>query len=199
MPIDRRVARTRTALYEGLLALIRRKDYDAISVEDILAESDVGRSTFYAHFSSKDDLLASSLERLRTLLRAAQQRGPGASGATGPSRTLFEHVGEFTDIQLALAGGRGAAIVREAVDEVLADILRAGLPGQAQSAVPRELAIRHIVATFNTVLRWWLVAHPELTPEQADLLFNSLVIAGLPAEWQEPFLSSFGTAEKSEP
>ena len=36
MGIDRRVARTRTALYDGLVALILRKDHDDISVQDIL-------------------------------------------------------------------------------------------------------------------------------------------------------------------
>ncbi|EHK58261.1 TetR/AcrR family transcriptional regulator [Allomesorhizobium alhagi] len=57
MAVDRRVARTRTALYDALVALIRRKDYDLITVQDILEEANVGRATFYAHFTSKDDLL----------------------------------------------------------------------------------------------------------------------------------------------
>ncbi|MGO4838809.1 helix-turn-helix domain-containing protein, partial [Rhizobiaceae sp. 2RAB30] len=62
MAIDRRVARTRTALYDALVALIRLKAYEEITVEDILREADIGRATFYAHFTSKDDLLERSLD-----------------------------------------------------------------------------------------------------------------------------------------
>src|SRR5262245_45123225 len=55
-PIDRRVARTRAMLHQALLALIMEKGYEAISVADICERADVGRSTFYAHFTGKDDL-----------------------------------------------------------------------------------------------------------------------------------------------
>ena len=44
MAIDRRVQRTRTALYDALVHLIRIKPYRDISVDDILRQADVGRS-----------------------------------------------------------------------------------------------------------------------------------------------------------
>ena len=62
--IDRRVTRSRTALFDALLSLMLEEDYQSISIEDILTRADIGRSTFYAHFISKDDLLEKSLERL---------------------------------------------------------------------------------------------------------------------------------------
>lgn len=183
MAIDRRVQRTRTALYEALLRLIREKDYDAISVADILAAADVGRSTFYAHFTSKDDLLARSLDRLRALLDrvVAEQEAAAADpqdAARAVSRAVFRHVAEFRDIQLALAGGRGAAIVGEALSRALAAVVR-GLPLDAPRGLPRELAVAFTISTFTTVLRWWFERHPELSPEAAEALFLELVYRGL--------------------
>ena len=64
-PIDRRVARTRGMLHEALLSLIIEKGYEAVSVEDICERANVGRSTFYAHFTGKDDLKRSGLGHLR--------------------------------------------------------------------------------------------------------------------------------------
>lgn len=186
MAIDRRVVRTRETLFEALLDLIRRKDYDAITVADILQQANVGRSTFYAHFSSKDDLLERSLERLRALLfRTAE-----AAEACGrdPTRALFEHVAEFGDIQFALAGGRGAAVVREAVDDVLAGVLRRLLPAHGFDGLPRELAIRHMVSTFNTVLLWWLDQKMQASAVEVDAYFRRLVLEGLPAQGCAPFL-----------
>jgi len=67
-PIDRRVARTRAMLQKAHISLILEKGYEAITVEDICEEANVGRSTFYAHYTSKDDLRRSGLENLRRLL-----------------------------------------------------------------------------------------------------------------------------------
>jgi AcrR family transcriptional regulator len=194
MAIDRRVLRTRTALYDALVRLIRRKDYELITVEDILAEANVGRATFYAHFTSKDDLLRRSLDRLRQLLLAAQEPGMHApfplDSGWSPSRTLFEHIAEFAEVSAALAGGRGAAILRNAINDVLAGVLRETMPPGQVDGFPRELAILHVVSTIDTVLRWWLEHRRDLAPEEADALFRNLAFRGLP----EAALGSFTVA-----
>ena len=53
---DRRVVRTRTALTQALMDLVTERDYDDITVGDIIAKAEVGRSTFYQHFQNKDDV-----------------------------------------------------------------------------------------------------------------------------------------------
>ena len=54
---DRRVRRTRRALHDALLTLMTEKSYDAVTVQDIIDRADVGRSTFYSHFTDKRYLL----------------------------------------------------------------------------------------------------------------------------------------------
>lgn len=195
LAIDRRVARTRTALYDSLVSLIREKPYDEISVEEILGRANVGRSTFYAHFTSKDDLLERSLERLYALLmealadgrRAADQGAP----ARDPCRTLFEHVAEYQDVGLALASGRGGVLLREAIDAVLARALANTVPANV-SGLPRDLIIRHLIGTFHTVLGWWFTTQPDMTPAAADALFRRLVLDALPRDVCGNFLGETG-------
>lgn len=172
--IDRRVRRTRTALYDALVRLIRQGDFDQITVDDILAEADVGRSTFYAHFRSKDDLLARSLERLRDELLAAQAQ----AGRGPPSLAFFRHVAAYADVQAALGPGRGAVIVRDAIDEVVLRLLRSSRPGPDALDVPRELAIRHGVASLTTVVTWWLEQWPKVGAEEAHALLVRLLADG---------------------
>src|SRR5512141_2904590 len=62
--IDRRVQRTQQLLREALVALILEKGYDAITVQDILDLANMGRSTFYAHYRDKEDLLLSGFQML---------------------------------------------------------------------------------------------------------------------------------------
>ena len=70
---NRRVRRTHRSLHNVLMSLILEKNYDAITVQQILDRADVGRSTFYAHFDGKDELLLSGTDDLRNTLDAALQ------------------------------------------------------------------------------------------------------------------------------
>ena len=59
---DARVRRTRDALGDALIALMQEKPFDTITVQEVLDRAHVSRSTFYAHYSDKDDLLMSDAE-----------------------------------------------------------------------------------------------------------------------------------------
>lgn len=59
---DRRVQRTHKQLQQALIELIDKHDYDAITVQEIVDRADVGRTTFYEHYRSKDDLFMSCHE-----------------------------------------------------------------------------------------------------------------------------------------
>jgi len=184
MPIDRRVARTRTALYDALVALILQQDYDTISVQDILDEANVGRSTFYTHFTSKDDLLEHSLERLRALLVEGRERQRRQLRDTGAiswdcTRTLFAHIGEHRAIHRALAGRRAQSIVLGAIRDVLMDFLRGNLVAQQPEAPPRELTVQFFVGAFMSVVDWWLDRRPDMPVEEVDRLFRQLVTQGV--------------------
>src|SRR5947209_3008224 len=68
---DRRTARTRGAILVAFIALVQERRYDTIRVADIIARANVGRSTFYEHFKSKDDLLRQSMEGLLGIIADA--------------------------------------------------------------------------------------------------------------------------------
>ena len=55
--MDKRTEKTLDSIYEAFTYLVNNKDYDDITIQDILDKSNVGRSTFYCHFKTKNDLL----------------------------------------------------------------------------------------------------------------------------------------------
>lgn len=73
---DRRTARTRRALLTAFVELVLERGYAAIGIADIVERADVGRSTFYAHFRSKDELLIASMQWMFDIL--AEATLPGA-------------------------------------------------------------------------------------------------------------------------
>ena len=61
---DRRITKTRKAIYQAFLYLLNQKDYEAITVQEIIDLADVGRSTFYSHYESKELLLDELCQKL---------------------------------------------------------------------------------------------------------------------------------------
>src|SRR5512145_1813977 len=107
--VDRRVRRTKDMLRGALLALIKEKGYERITVQEIIDRADVGRSTFYAHFRDKEDLLVYGLEELREPFGSTpvgNRRGAGGS----PSLAVFEHFARYNDVWSAMARRRGAEV-----------------------------------------------------------------------------------------
>jgi AcrR family transcriptional regulator len=185
-PIDRRVARTRGMLHQALLSLILEKGYEAISVEDICERADIGRSTFYGHFTSKEDLKRSGLEHLRRELlerhRGASASGQASARPLGFSLPMFEHAREHMHLYRALVGSKGGAIALDTIRQTLCEFVRGELAtteGKDTTGVPREIVVQHIVGAYMAVMTWWLDGGAKLPPERIDAMFQSLAIEGL--------------------
>lgn len=63
--IDLRIVKTKKNLYDALLILMKDKNFENIKVSDICEKALVNRSTFYAHFDDKYDLLYDFINDLK--------------------------------------------------------------------------------------------------------------------------------------
>jgi AcrR family transcriptional regulator len=186
--IDRRIGRTRATLQHALISLILEKGYEAITIQDICDAANVGRSTFYAHYTSKDDLKRSGLENLRGLLVDRQRDALARPGAMrdrslGFCLTMFEHARDHMDLYRALMGGRGGTVALGTIRQILSDLVRAELAAtidkNSADAIPREIVVQYVVGAYMAVLTWWLDGGAKLPPERIDAMFRRLAIEGI--------------------
>lgn len=159
---DRRVRRTRELLRNALLSLIDEKGYDRITVQDILNKADVGRSTFYAHYRDKEDLLQSGFQDIQSELERtrAPEEPPQPGELLHPLLTVFEHVEGHRHRWRPLVRKGGADLVIRILRESVTNLVHEHFRSQFHSADPDathlEAAVRFVVGACMDLLLWWL-------------------------------------------
>jgi AcrR family transcriptional regulator len=132
---DRRVQKTRKLLQDALIELVAQMGYEAVTIQEILDQANVGRSTFYAHFQDKDQLLHSILEHLNELFEQHKKHLLDANInfanadhmdmtlGLSPTLSLFQFVGGNHRFFKAMLGNRGYSIFAKPVyDYVFAHV-----------------------------------------------------------------------------
>lgn len=180
---DRRSERTRQQLGAALVELMLRKRYDEISVQDIIDQANVGRSTFYAHYFDKDDLLVSNFTRVLDWLSRHLRRKEN-DGYSLPSLVLFfEHVQTHHQLYKALVRGGGIDLLykkgHERLRQHIEEHLCALVPAGASLAPPFALVADYMAGAIFHLLKWWLDHEMPYTPAELDVLFQQLVLPGV--------------------
>lgn len=152
MPTDRRVLKTRRALRDALVALLHEQPWEDISVQDVCARADVGRSTFYLHFADKEELLVGGFEDLGSAIRA--QVGPArpARDSLPSAGLLIEHALENRRLFHALVGRRTGQVVVRRFRELVRVLLDEDLAALGAPAHTRDLAARFLAGGLVEVL-----------------------------------------------
>ena len=111
--LDLRIRKTRRAIRSGLVKACEAKPYEHVSVADICRVSMVSRTTFYDHYTGKDDLLA---EVVAFLLEDITPALEGLwCGESGDSRAVARHLADIyarngralTPLLASRVGGEG--------------------------------------------------------------------------------------------
>lgn len=186
---DRRIGRTRRMMYEALMALIVEKGYESVTVQDILDRADLGRSTFYAHYRNKEELLLSGFDTLRTeyekqyqAARSGENRGNGT--AFNLSLELFRHAGQNLQLYKAIVGKESGQMIIKHIHRYLFDLVKGHFAGVTKSQKPvvrADMAVHWLVSSFLSLLTWWLDNNLPVTAETMDETFRQLTMPGLEA------------------
>ncbi len=184
---DRRVLRTQQLLRSALLSLIQEKGFEDLSVQEIIDRANVGRATFYAHFDSKEDLLASGIENLRASLQERQRRATTQSTGDGRllafSHELFLHANEHREVFRAMVGKRSGAVVQQLLHKMLVDLVRDELQPMTRlhdkGASPNEAAVQVVAGGLFGLLIWWGSGKMRMPVDEVDALFRRLAIPAL--------------------
>lgn len=183
--MDRRQKKTRAAIFKAFSALLSEKSYGRITVQEIIDEADVGRTTFYAHFETKDELLKTLCEELfghiiDSALDCTHTHGLYSNGNVPESVFchLLQHLQENDNNILGLLSCESSEIFLRYFKDSLNELIRMQFVNQNRkknTSIPQDFLINHISGSFVEMVLWWIKGHMKQKPEELDGYFRAVI------------------------
>jgi AcrR family transcriptional regulator len=180
--IDRRIRRTRDTLGDALVELIREKPFDSITVQEILDRAGVGRSTFYTHYSDKQDLFLGEIEDFFERLSTTLTRSGADPERLAPVAEFFSHLSDVQDFYRSLVASGKAndvwAVGRGYFARSIEERLR--MAGVRMDPVEMAAQAFALAGSLFALLEWWLDHGRKNDPKKMDRIFHAMAWRGIP-------------------
>jgi AcrR family transcriptional regulator len=182
---DRRVQRTRELLQKALIELISERGYDAITIQDIVARANVGRTTFYAHYSSKDELFMSCHKAIVSEFHSLHphSREELLSHEAPPWMTsAYRHLLDARALLYPIFQGKDGPLILRRIRDRSAEEIEASLRAafaEADTNIPIDVLANYLAGAQIALVQWWLEKRQAHTPENLAQTFHRLQRAAI--------------------
>jgi len=178
--MDRRQQKTRKAIFDALSKLLERKRFENITVQEIIDEANIGRSTFYAHFETKDDLLKEMCTDIfhHVFTEALPQESEHDFSTGIPNLELklghiLYHLRESKRNLKAILGGESGELFMRFLKQYLHGLF-AQYKNCFPAAVPEDFLLHHLTGSFAEAVKWWITEDTKHTPEEVASFYMTM-------------------------
>lgn len=183
--MDRRQQKTRAAIFDAFGRLLSKKVFSQITVQEIIDEANVGRSTFYAHFSTKDALLRELCTDLFEHVfsdHLITETTHDFSGESGSYHTIITHMlYHLRDNRKNIIGiltCESGELFLQFFKQYLNTLVSRHILNDdnlKNLSVPQEFLINHISGSFINMVQWWIKGGLKETPEELTKYFEIVI------------------------
>ncbi|WP_088888958.1 TetR/AcrR family transcriptional regulator [Leptolyngbya ohadii] len=182
--------RTRSHLIESAYRVFARKETDAVTIDDIIAEAGVARGTFYNYFQTREEVLRAVAASLSDVMNQkiwaqyATIQDPAERMAIGLRQFLHQAMRDTTWGWVIVRIGLVAAPLSETIERGLLSDLEAGIRLERFRVDSLQAAVDLVLGTSLMAMRTILEGHTEPNyPEQiTKLILKSLGVVDVEAE-----------------
>jgi AcrR family transcriptional regulator len=187
--VQRRVARTKTAIEDAFVQLVLERGYERVAVEDITDRADLARATFYAHYPNKEAVQFSVFNRLTEDLvqRITDQGGPSNVVHRDAIQAAYKQAADMPDLYRAcLSDARTRQAHLSTLSRYAEQNFRDRLAALGkQPRVPIPVMARAFVGAHVAILEAWLAGELDGDVEELASMALDLLIYG--AAWAHGF------------
>ena len=173
--MDRRQRKTREAIFNAFTDLLSKKEFNQITVGEIIDAADVGRATFYSHFETKDFLLKEFCSELFChIFDTENDTGHEhkhifeCDGSESVFLHLFQHLQKNDNNILDLLSSQNNELFLKYFRTNLETLVESHMSlfeSSKVQTVPMAFWKNHIVSTFVETIKWWIDNGVKERPE----------------------------------
>lgn len=178
--MDKRQQKSKKIIFEAFGVLLAKKSYNHITVQEIIDLANIGRSTFYAHFETKDELLNSMCDQIfghifSTVLSAEKNHDFSNDNNSVSSKLthLLYHLKEQQTTIVSLLSGESSDIFMRYFKTYLTRLF-SQQDLTADLYIPKDFVINHYASSFAEAIKWWVNENMNSSPEKIVEYFVSL-------------------------
>ncbi len=175
--MDRRQKKTRDAIFKAFNQLLENKNYSSITVQEIIDVANIGRSTFYSHFETKDELLKAMCTDLFHHVfseeLAKEKTHDFSKGKIESSEQITHILYHLQDLKREIKGlmsGDSGETFMKYFKGYLADMF-CSYPKMSIEEIPKDYVLNYYVCSFTETVRWWICGEQEYTPEEIAMYY----------------------------
>ena len=178
--MDRRIQKTRAAIFTAFEELLAEKRYEQISVSDIIDRANIGRSTFYAHFETKDALFLETCEELFEHIfephgRETTHDFTGDHGLRARLTHILYHLKDDQERYNRIFSCESADLFWSYFKKRLAVIAaQKKAPAGAPPELPNDFYINFYCSAFIEAVKWWFASDFAASPEELESYFEAV-------------------------
>ena len=170
--MDRRQQKTRSAIYDALTKLLTKRRFEDITVQEIIDEANIGRSTFYSHFETKDQLLEKMCNEMFSHVFSDSLMPEGShdfSGNHADIRALLEHIlwhiSDHKDNISSIMYGESEKLFTGYFSEYLEKTF-GELISHMDIDVSEEFKKQFVIGSFISTVKWWIATGLKQSPSE---------------------------------
>jgi AcrR family transcriptional regulator len=143
-------------------------------VQQIIDLADVGRTTFYTHFETKDALLESFCAEIFEHVFSEELNKEKTHDFSGEHDTkarvthILYHLQEHIEYLPGILSGDSDTVFMGYFKERLSDLFKKSIRPSAR--IPDDYLLNHMVCDFAETIRWW-ARHSRYSPEEISAFF----------------------------
>ena len=176
--MDRRQRKTRKAIFDAFAKLLEYKSYSNITVQEIIDEADISRSTFYSHFETKDELLRSLCTEIFEHVFSDHLSKESSHDFSGSDNDLKEEITHMlyhlqdnqryiSRILSCESGEMFMNYFKDYLGKIFSEELN-----KISTDIPTEYLLNHMVCDLAETVRWWM-KNDKYSPEDISRFFFS--------------------------
>ena len=174
----RRVRKTKAAIFYAFSDLMQEKRYANISVQNIIDRADIGRTTFYAHYSTKEELLDSYINHIFDLLIVENDVDETDMLDTYiPVQKIFEHILVHNRMLKSLLNSDSGELLFQRAQAYWEKKLEAYFKSfDYDGESPPDLVKNHLVTSAIGMIKWWSKNDMPYSPLEMSKYWKELVL-----------------------